>query len=204
MSKATKPTDEAALDVKLMKALGHPLRQRILQVLDRGVEASPKQIAEKMGEPLPNVGYHVRFLAKLDAIELVRIEPGGKSLEHFYRAKVRPVLDEESWSRILEKVRESLLGQTFQQIWQNSARGVSEGGGMDDVRTSAAWSAFRLTDDAFTELGRMIEDFMGKAKALEKGSEIQLEALDEEERDAQTRLVELDLMLYPILEDPTP
>ncbi len=204
MSKATKPTDEAALDVKLMKALGHPLRQRILQVLDRDVEASPKQIAETIDEPLANVGYHVRFLAKLDAIEQVRVEPGEKSMEHFYRAKVRPVLDEESWSRIPEHVRASLLGQTFQQIWQNSARGVSEGGGMDDLRTAAAWSAFRLTDDAFAELSRMVEDLMDKAKALEKGSEIQLEALDDPEREAQTRLVELDLMLYPILEDPTP
>jgi DNA-binding transcriptional ArsR family regulator len=204
MSKAASPSqDEATVDVKLMKALGHPVRQRILQELTRSEEASPSQIAQAIEEPLTNVGYHARVLVKCDAIELVRTEVSGSSVEHFYRAKVRAVVDEDNWRNIPENVRESLLDQTFQQIWSN-VRAASEGDSLKDLRTAAAWSPLKLDDEAFTELSRMVGDLMLEALALQSGAEQRLSALDEEERKAKTNLVELDLMLYPIEEVPAP
>lgn len=194
---------EAKIDVKLMKALGHPLRQRILQELTRSEEASPSQIAQTIDEPLTNVGYHVRVLVKCDAIELVRTEVAGSSVEHFYRAKVRPVVDEDNWRNIPESVRESLLDQTFQQIWHN-VRAASEGEGLKDLRTAAAWSPLKLDDEAFSELSRMVGDLMLEALALQSGSDQRLSGLDEKDREAQTNLVELDLMLYPIEQVPAP
>ncbi|MBN8869157.1 MAG: helix-turn-helix transcriptional regulator [Solirubrobacterales bacterium] len=195
--------DEPAVDVKLMKALGHPVRQRILQELTRSEEASPSQIAQAIDEPLTNVGYHARVLVKCDAIELVRAEVSGSSVEHFYRAKVRAVVDEDNWRNIPDNVRESLLDQTFQQIWSN-VRSASEGDGLKDLRTAAAWSPLKLDDEAFAELSRMVGEFTEEALALQIGAEQRLAELDEEEREARTNLVELDLMLYPIPELPTP
>ena len=53
------------------KAIAHPLRAAILNALaDR--EASPIELAKEMGEPLPNVSYHVRALHTLGAVALVR------------------------------------------------------------------------------------------------------------------------------------
>jgi len=203
MSKAAGPTDEAAVDVKLMKALGHPIRQRILQELTRSEEASPSQIAQAIGEPLTNVGYHTRVLVKCDAIELVRTDVAGSSVEHFYRAKVRAVVDENNWRNIPESVRESLLDQTFQQIWRNVSA-ASESESLRDLRTAAAWSPLKLDDEAFTELSRMVGDFMEGALALQSGAEQRLAKLEEAEREEKTNLVELDLMLYPIEKVPAP
>jgi DNA-binding transcriptional ArsR family regulator len=204
MSKSAGPSqDEVAVDVKLMKALGHPLRQRILQLLAQQEEASPSQIAQAIDEPLTNVGYHARVLVKCDAIELVRTEVSGSSVEHFYRAKVRAVVDEDNWRNIPENVRESLLDQTFQQIW-NNVRSASEGDGLKDLRTAAAWSPLKLDDEAFAELSEMVGEFMEGALALQNGAQQRLTALDEDERKAKTNLVELDLMLYPIDEIPAP
>lgn len=202
--KAAAPTrDEGKVDVKLMKALGHPIRQRILQELTRSEEASPSEIARAIDEPLTNVGYHARVLVKCDAIELVRTEVVGSSVEHFYRAKVRALVDENNWRNIPENVRESLLDQTFQQIWHN-VRAASEGDGLRDPRTVGAWSWLRLDEEAFSELSRMVGDLMLEALALQSGAEQRLAGLDEEDRKAQTNLVELDLMLYPIEKEPTP
>ena len=204
MTKAANPKQGTSnVDVKLIKALGHPLRQRILQTLSVREEASPSEIAQALDEPLTNVSYHVRILAQCEAIEQVRTEVAGTTVMHFYRAKARAVLDEDNWRNIPENVRESLLDQTFQQIWSN-VRQASDGNGLRDLRTVAAWSPLELDDEAFTELSRMVGDLMEGALALQKGAEQRLAKLDDEDRLSETTLVELDLMLYPIDSLPAP
>jgi predicted transcriptional regulator len=72
--------------------------------LDAG-EASPKELAGQLGEKLGNVSYHVRILARLGLIELVRETPRRGAVEHHYRATPRPEavvnlelgLDETGW-----------------------------------------------------------------------------------------------------------
>ena len=76
-------------DQSIITALGHPLRARILARLDDG-EASPKEIAAEFGEKLGNVSYHVRILARLGLIELVRETPRRGAVEHHYRSVPRP------------------------------------------------------------------------------------------------------------------
>lgn len=200
MSKAAGSTQgEATVDVKLMKALGHPIRQRILQVLAQKEEGSPSQIAQLIDEPLTNVGYHVRVLAKCDAIELVRTEVSGSSVEHFYRAKARAVVDEDNWRNIPENVRESLLDQTFQQIW-NNVRSASRDDALRDLSTTAVWDTLELDEEGFAELSRAIGDLLERAKVIEAGSRMRMKDMESDERDEASRLVELDAMLYPIKE----
>jgi DNA-binding transcriptional ArsR family regulator len=99
-------SNEATLDRRLIKALGHPVRVRALEVLNVRV-ASPSELAKELGEPLGNVAYHVKILEENDAIELVRTAPVRGALEHFYRAKVRPwfdavELDEDAYNEVVE------------------------------------------------------------------------------------------------------
>ena len=65
------------LDPNLAKALSHPLRQRILERLSAGGDASPNQLARVLDEPLGNVAYHVRFLDRLGFVELVGTRPAS-------------------------------------------------------------------------------------------------------------------------------
>lgn len=58
-------------------------------MLDAG-EASPKELAFELGEKLGNVSYHVRILARLGLIELVRETPRRGAVEHHYRSVPRP------------------------------------------------------------------------------------------------------------------
>ena len=69
-----------------MTALRHPLRQRILRALSGLTDGprSPKQLSDLLDRPLSNVSYHVRVLAKCEALELVRTRPVRGSVEHFY------------------------------------------------------------------------------------------------------------------------
>src|SRR5918998_2436048 len=93
-------------DQGIITALGHPLRARILSVLDSS-EASPKELAAQLGEKLGNVSYHVRILARLGLIELVRETPRRGAVEHHYRSSPRPEsvlnlelgLDDAGWRK---------------------------------------------------------------------------------------------------------
>ncbi len=81
----TLESKEAPVDQRLIKALGHPVRMRVLDILNARV-ASPSELAKELGEPLGNVAYHVKILEETGSIELVRTAPVRGALEHFYGA----------------------------------------------------------------------------------------------------------------------
>jgi DNA-binding transcriptional ArsR family regulator len=71
----------------LVKALGHPLRIRVLIALDAAEgPQSPSQLAEELEEKLPNLSYHVRMLVQEGAMKLKRTKPRRGAIEHFYEA----------------------------------------------------------------------------------------------------------------------
>jgi DNA-binding transcriptional ArsR family regulator len=70
------------VDPRLAKALSHPMRARILAILNERV-ASPNEIAAMIDERLPNVSYHVRALQELGCIELVRTAQRRGAIEHY-------------------------------------------------------------------------------------------------------------------------
>jgi len=84
MAPPDRPNEES-----LLTALGHPLRRRVLRAMADGKPASPKGLAEVLGEPLSNVSYHVRALVQSGALKLVRTKPARGSIQHFYRSNVQ-------------------------------------------------------------------------------------------------------------------
>jgi DNA-binding transcriptional ArsR family regulator len=100
----TAKSKEATVDQRLIKALGHPVRMRALQVLNTRV-ASPSELSKELNEPLGNVAYHVKILEENDAIELVRTAPVRGAVEHFYRATMDVTsawlnLDDEAYEEV--------------------------------------------------------------------------------------------------------
>jgi DNA-binding transcriptional ArsR family regulator len=76
-------------DPRIIKAVTHPLRIRILAALDERT-ATPSELARELGAPLGNVSYHVRQLAGLGLIKLVKRTPRRGAVEHHYKAVGRP------------------------------------------------------------------------------------------------------------------
>jgi DNA-binding transcriptional ArsR family regulator len=93
----------------MVRALGHPIRQRILRFLNEGGESSPVQIAGALGQRLGNIAYHCSVLEECGAIELSRTAPARGAVEHFYRA-VQNVswtpleLDQKAYRRLVEEI----------------------------------------------------------------------------------------------------
>ncbi|MDX6624716.1 MAG: Helix-turn-helix domain [Solirubrobacterales bacterium] len=74
----------------LLAALGNPLRRRILRRMRDEEMISPRQLASEFGLPLSNLAYHVRVLARCEAITLVKVKPVRGAVKHFYRSTVEP------------------------------------------------------------------------------------------------------------------
>jgi DNA-binding transcriptional ArsR family regulator len=118
---------------RLAAAMSHPTRVHTMCVLLERT-ASPREVAEEIGERLNNVTYHVKQLQKLGCIELVRTERvrGGRVLEHFYRATQRLYFDEAAWQALGDKERLDLAGVTLRMISQDLASAMATGAFFSD------------------------------------------------------------------------
>lgn len=79
--------DSQAQRNDFLAALSHPTRRTLLKhFLGSNRALSPRELADRTGEKLPTVSYHVRVLVDKGTIELAEEEPVRGSVAHFYRA----------------------------------------------------------------------------------------------------------------------
>lgn len=78
-------TASQSIEQRIVKALAHPLRLRILTVLNDRV-ASPNELHKQLEEGLSQVSYHIKVLRDFEMIEQVKTEPRRGAVEHYYRA----------------------------------------------------------------------------------------------------------------------
>jgi DNA-binding transcriptional ArsR family regulator len=83
----------------LLVSTSHPTRIKALNALFEG-DASPAEIAKRLGESTKHVSYHLEQLRKVDLVKVVDSRPafGGRVHEKVYRAMDRPYMDQDAWS----------------------------------------------------------------------------------------------------------
>src|SRR3954453_7964305 len=85
-----------SMDVRLMKAMAHPMRIHIVSEINKpGRLLSPARFSEMAERPLSLVNYHFRELEKYDCIEVAEEVPRRGAMEHLYRATRRGLFDAE-------------------------------------------------------------------------------------------------------------
>jgi DNA-binding transcriptional ArsR family regulator len=88
----------------LINAIAHPLRRRILRRLaDRGEQSSPTKIAREFHLHVGMIGYHIRVLLELGAVELSDEQMVRGAVEHFYETTID---DDPPIETLLEETRE--------------------------------------------------------------------------------------------------
>jgi DNA-binding transcriptional ArsR family regulator len=123
-------------DPRLIKALAHPMRARILGLLD-GRVASPRQLSGDLDAPLQNVSYHVRELVRLGLIELVRTTQRRGAIEHHYTAIAAPHLSARAWSELPPILRRRMTAAGLSEIFKEVEEAAARGGFVaDDVHLS--------------------------------------------------------------------
>ncbi len=159
------------LDESLLRAISHPLRHRLLGMLD-GRTASPNQLARELDLPLGRVSYHIRLLNDLGAIELVRTEPRRGALEHFYRAVTTVWFSEADWQKLPRSARRGILGQNLQHIF-GSVTAAADAGGFDSPSSVVLRAPLELD-----EQGLDASSPTCCARPIERAREINLRAAE--------------------------
>ena len=152
------------LDEALLKAISHPLRHRLLGMLDARV-ASPNELARELELPLGRVSYHIRLLNDLGAIELVRTEPRRGALEHYYRAVASVWFSEADWAKLPRSARRGILGQKLQHIFTSVTAAVDRGG-FDNPASQVLGTPLELDDEGLGELSRLLRETVERARDI--------------------------------------
>lgn len=157
------------VDQRIAKALSHPVRAHILQILNDRV-ASPNEIAEEIKEPLGNVSYHVRALLNLNCVELVRTAPRRGAIEHYYRAVTRPFFSDRDWTKLPQSARHAISDRTLESIWSDVSGAMADGSFEARSDRHLSRSALLLDEEAWEELNGILKDVVEDALRLEAES----------------------------------
>jgi DNA-binding transcriptional ArsR family regulator len=167
------------VDPRLAKALSHPMRTRILAILNERV-ASPNEISEMIEERLPNVSYHVRALQELGCIELVSTAQRRGAIEHYYRAVVRPFFTDRDWKKLPQSGRQAVSDVALQMIWEDVSAAIK--GGTFEARPDRhlSRSVLEVDETGWKELTELLRRVLAEAEEIQARSAERIKADDGE------------------------
>jgi DNA-binding transcriptional ArsR family regulator len=177
-------------DPRYVKAMSHPLRVRILALLDERT-ASPVELAGWLGATLGTTAYHVRTLERMGLIELVRETRVRGAVEHHYRSKQRPRVSDEAWAAAPPIAKQAAVSSSLQTI-DAYARAASAAGGFDHGNSHLTRTALHLDARGWNDLSRACMRLLAQVDRIEEAAAERLE------RNPQTatRNVSLVMMLF--------
>lgn len=183
MTPSSEPAQELAIDTRLLKAIGHPVRFRILQELTNR-PASPAEVAAAIGMPTQHVSYHFSVLAENGAIEFVGTKPSRGAVKRVYRATERPWLDEAHWAELPPAVRSGIANDILNGMWEHVVEGV-RAGGFDDPKTHSTWTVLDLDRQGFEAVADLLIETLERALAVQAEAAERLSKLPEDERETE-------------------
>jgi DNA-binding transcriptional ArsR family regulator len=157
-------------DTSVLKALGHPLRMRLLTFIAERGEASPVGMSRALDVPLATVSHHTRVLRDLGYIELSRTEQRRGAMEHYYRAIEAPFLDDEQWEMLPIPARRRVSAQLFRQVFQEAAA-AGRVGGFDAAGAHIARRTLDLDARGWRELSRAVLMLLNRAETIQARSD---------------------------------
>jgi len=157
-------------DGRLVKAMGHPLRLRILDLVATRGESSPTELARELEQPLATVSHHVRLLRDLAFVELTRTAPRRGAVEHFYRIARLPFLTDADWQRLPPVLRRGLAAQTFRRIFAVAAE-AGAAGAFDRPGAHLDRVSLSLDEEGWRELSALLVDALYTAQDIQRASD---------------------------------
>jgi DNA-binding transcriptional ArsR family regulator len=165
---AAEPPPES-LDPSMLKAIAHPLRYEILvRIRERG-EASPVGIARALEQPVGRISHHVRTLARLGAIRLVRTERRRGAIEHFYAAVRTTLVSDDDWERLPIETRDALVANRLRRLL-GDAGAAAQSGGFADAWSHLSYVRCELDAAGIAAMGRLLEETLRGVMAIEAES----------------------------------
>ena len=144
-----------SVDPRLVRALGHPLRVQVLEILTERV-ASPNLISEELDVGIGHVAYHTRTLSQCGCLELVDTAKRRGATEHFYKASPGAFIGDRAWRRVPRSVRGGVSGASL-QTFMDKAVAALEAGTIDNrEETALSWMPVELDERGLGEVAEIM------------------------------------------------
>ncbi len=153
------------IDQRLVRALGHPLRVKILEVVQLR-RASPSELTELLQAPLGNVAYHVRVLEKCGCIEQVATARRRGAVEHYFRARPRSYIGHQDWRKVPKSLRDAVTGASLGTFFDKAADAL-EAGTMDARDdTTLNWMPMAVDEAGWAEVQAVFGAVTNRLEAI--------------------------------------
>lgn len=146
-----------AIDQRLIRALAHPLRIQILEILTDQV-ASPNLLANELDSQLSDVAYHTRALDRCGCLDLVDTVQRRGATEHFYKATPEAFVGDRKWRKVPRSIRGGVSAATLQTFLDKAIAALESGtlDGRDD--TVFRWMPLFLDREGWEEVVKILEE----------------------------------------------
>jgi DNA-binding transcriptional ArsR family regulator len=153
------------IDQRLVRALGHPLRVKILEVVQLR-NASPSELTEMLSAPLGNVAYHVRVLEKCGCIEQVATARRRGAVEHYFRARPRSYIGHQDWRNVPKSLRDAVSGASLGTFFDRAADALESGtlDARDD--TTLNWMPMAVDAAGWEEVAAVFQAAANRLEAI--------------------------------------
>jgi len=167
------------IDPRLVKAMGHPVRNDALSILNERV-ASPNEISKELGESVGHVSYHIKVLKECDCIELVDTAPRRGAMEHYYRATSRAFLNDDEWARLPESIRPGMSASLLRTIMNDAAESLKSGNFERRKDRHMSWTPMIVDETGWGDLTKGFEALLELVLEIQRTSAERLAKADEE------------------------
>lgn len=164
-----KRTRPELIDQRLVRALAHPLRIKILEILTERV-ASPNLISDNLGTGLSHVAYHTRALDKCGCLELVDTAQRRGATEHFYKASPHSFIGDRIWRRVPRALLGGISGATLQSFMDRAVAALEAGTIDEREDTTLYWMPVLLDEQGWKEVTATMEETVDKVLVIQEGS----------------------------------
>lgn len=152
-----KEQNQEVIDQRLVRALAHPLRVQILDILTERV-SSPNMLATELESQLSDVAYHTRALDRCGCLDLVETVQRRGATEHFYKATPGAFVGDRRWRNVPRSVRGGVSAATLQTFVDKAVAALEAGtlDGRDD--TVFRWMPLLLDKQGWDEVVAILEE----------------------------------------------
>lgn len=154
------------MDPRLIKALGHPIREHALAVFNERI-ASAREIGEEIDLDVPAFYTHIQELKEMGCIERVETRRRRGAKEHFFQAKATALFDERAWLRLPASLRSDVCVGFLQSILNDVVRAAKAGTFANRSKKHVSWTPGLFDVRGWHEVLALIDETLSRLMAIQ-------------------------------------
>jgi DNA-binding transcriptional ArsR family regulator len=156
------------MDRRLIEALGHPVREHVLAVVNER-PASASEIGREIDVDVADFYHHVEVLEERGFLELVGTRQGRGSRERFFRAKEVVLFDDSAWEKIPASVRSDIFCCHLRAIVDELAEALLSGS-FRARKTHTTWLPAVFDKRGWRECMALLNETLARVMEIQKRS----------------------------------